>query len=264
MAALTAISWKRAVSRGIAEIYSLARAGQPAAGLRILLYHAVGTRLPSDPYGISIAPERFRKQMAALVRYPQVNTIALEPGWSTPANAMEVAITFDDGFRDTWTIAAPILHALSLPFSVFIVPQYVTTGQPAYLTMAELRRLADVPGCSIGSHGMTHRRLATLNDQDVDQELRDSRRWIEQVVQRPVTTVSYPHGSVDQRVRDAAARAGYQLGVCSHHDLNRPGRDPLLLCRTEILGHDRVRVFEQKLLGGWDWRRLRHPDPQTV
>jgi len=94
--------------------------------------------------------------------------------------------------------------------------------------------------------------------------LRDSRFWLEDVVGKAVTVIAYPHGAVDQRVCEAAAHAGYTLGVCSQSGINAVGRNPLLLRRTEILAEDGLRVFRQKIEGAWDWHRFRHCDPAGV
>jgi peptidoglycan/xylan/chitin deacetylase (PgdA/CDA1 family) len=62
------------------------------------------------------------------------------------------------------------------------------------------------PACvTIGSHSMSHPILTTLDDQELERELRDSRSLLEARLERAVTTLCYPNGSVDARVRDCAA-----------------------------------------------------------
>ena len=63
------------------------------------------------------------------------------------------------------------------------------------------------PSCvSIGSHSLTHPILPTLDDADLERELRDSRTELEARLQREAPIFCYPNGSVDARVRDCAAR----------------------------------------------------------
>jgi hypothetical protein len=69
--------------------------------------------------------------------------------------------------------------------------------------------------------------------------------------------MSYPHGAVDRRVRDAAGRAGYLLGACSRFGTNLDNRDPLILKRTDIWSDDGVNAFRSKMDGNWDWMGLR-------
>ncbi len=256
--------WKRWVARVASECAALHRESSgPRHGFRVLLYHAVGSQVAHDTYGMSVAPELFERQMAALVDCSAFRLVGCQEGLSSNAN-VRVAVTFDDGYRDNLLMAAPRLVSRAIPFSVFVVPAYVMSGDATYLTPAELKVLSAMPGCSIGAHGMTHRRLTTLDDQALMSELKDSRAWLEDTISQQVTMVAYPHGAVDQRVRDAAAQAGYTVGCCSYPGINDSHRDPLLLCRTEIVGADTMRVFSQKLEGAWDWTRWRSSDPAVT
>ena len=124
--------------------------------------------------------------------------------------------------------------------------------------------IAALPGVSIGSHGATHTPLTQLDARALENELLTSKRTLEDITGRAITSLSYPHGAVDRRVRDAAAAAGYAIGASSRFDINAAGRDPLLLCRTDIHGNDSLRVFNQKLNGDWDWYRWRNPDPALI
>lgn len=247
------MGWKRVLSRGIAELCAPWRGVLPARGLRILLYHTIGTRVDADTYGMDVCPERFRAHMLALARCASVRVVPLEAGRLGSDDGLQVALTFDDGSRDTLTTAAPLLAELGMPFTVFVVPDYVTSGHPAYLRTDQLQELAALPGCRIGSHSMRHARLTELDGGALRRELSESRRWLEDCVSRPVTALAYPHGSVNQRVMAAAARCGYTIGVCSRAGINRRTGHPLQLRRTEILGRDTPRIFLQKLHGAWDW-----------
>ena len=172
-----------------------------------------------------------------------------------------LAVTFDDGYRDVLTKAAPLLVEKKIPFTLFATTDFIRSGSPLYLNEAELKELSRLPGAGIGSHGKTHRRLTSLYDRVLKEDLAASRKNLEDLLGKPVTMLSYPHGAVDRRVRDAAQEAGYTLGATSRYGLNLPGRDPLLLCRTEIVAWDEVEDLELKAKGHWDWYSLRHPDP---
>jgi len=225
-----------------------------------LLYHAVGSRVDHDTYGFSIRPEMFERHMAALAQAPWVSLVDLHEGLGARAS-LRVAVTFDDGYKDNLAVAAPILLKLKIPFTVFVTTAFVRSGSSLYLTPAELRELADLPGVTIGSHGMTHIRLAECDDHTLWQELEGSRLMLEDLIGKPVTAITYPRGSVNRRVADMARRAGYTLGACSRFNINDARRDPLLLCRTEVVAADSERVFLQKLWGVWDWQRWRTKDP---
>lgn len=255
------MSWKRPVARAISEVVAWTRAArEPRSGIRILLYHAVGTHLATDFYGMSIDPMLFERHMAALAASPGVSIVDIDPKQLSGLN-LRVAVSFDDGYKDNLYVASPILLKYKIPFTVFVTTAFVESQCSLYLTRAELRELASLPGVAIGSHGATHVRLADCNDRTLWHELSDSRCYLQDLIGRDVTALSYPHGSVNRRVAEAAKRAGYAIGVCSQFDINNESRDSLLLCRTEVVATDSQRVFLQKLHGDWDWCRWRRKDP---
>lgn len=222
-------------------------------GLRVLMYHSVGGAF-EDLYGTSLPQDSFAAQLDRLLELG-LTAVPLDTA------LRGAAITFDDGYRDTLTAAAPLLAARKIPFTAFVVASGKGDTGGEYLSPSELKELAAVPGASIGAHGFTHRALDELADRELAEELRRSRAALEDILGRPVTALSYPYGRVDRRVRDAAAAAGFTLGACSRYGLNRPGRDPLLLCRTEITAWDSLEDFSLKAQGHWDWFALRQGDP---
>lgn len=248
--------------RAISEATALVRLlSPPRAGLRILMYHAVGSPVYGDERGIfSTAPDLFEAHMTALVQHGAASTVPVTAD-RTVEPSLRVAITFDDGYRDNLKAAAPILDSHGFPYAVFVISEFVRKNTASFLSEMELRELSSRPGVTIGAHGANHVSLTRCDDRTLANELVSSKRYLEDIVGKPVTTLAYPHGSVNRRVRDAAEKAGYSMGFTSHFDINAPERDPLLLGRTTVLGTDDVRVFRQKLHGDWDWYRWRSTDP---
>ena len=256
------MDWKRLTMRAIAETAGFAGAWRgPRAGLRVLMYHALGSPVLGDARGIfSATPALFEAHMAALAQaVHDGNARVTEVAALPPSDRrLQVAITFDDGYADNLRVAIPVLEHHGFPCAVFAVSEFVRQGAAPFLSPPQLRELAARPGVTIGAHGATHVALTQCDDRTLEHELNSSRQTLEDILGRPVTTMAYPYGAVDRRVRAAAERAGYTLGCTSHFDLNRVPSDPLLLARTSILGTDNVRVFSQKLRGDWDWYRWRN------
>lgn len=256
--------WRRLLTRGISEVVSIARrAARPRTGLRILMYHALGTRVTNDALGIyNMPPDLFARQIAALCSEPDLRYVSLTSRLAAQDH-LSIAITFDDGFRDNLYCAAPILIEHGIPFTVFVCAGFIQENSCTYLSKLNLRELASLKGVTIGSHGATHAKLTGLDAKSLRDELVSSKDSLEQITGRSINSLSYPHGAVNRRVRDAAEEAGYVLGACSRFDINDSSRDPLLLCRTDILGIDSMRVFKQKIRGDWDWYRWRTKDVFT-
>jgi peptidoglycan/xylan/chitin deacetylase (PgdA/CDA1 family) len=242
--------WKDVIAGSLCGAFRLTRGTRTTAAARVLMYHAVGTPIPDDAQGrYTITPERFRSHMDALVQ----NKVPVVDFPCAADQPQQIAITFDDGYRDTLEVAAPLMVERKLPFCVFVTPGFVRSGNGIYLSESGLRELAALPGAMIGAHGDSHCRLTECDDAKLKAELRDSRAWLEDVLGRAVTTMSYPHGAVDRRVRDAAAEAGYVFAACSVFGARRAGDDPLAIARTDIWASDDAAVLEAKLAGDWDW-----------
>lgn len=225
----------------------------PQNGLRILMYHSVGGRADNDQSGYySITAERFARHMDVL---SQTLGVAVSPVTqeACEAESANVAITFDDGYRDNLRVAAPILLERGMPFTVYVATRFVRERHPDFLSPEEVRELAALPGATIGAHGDTHVPLAGCDDKVLARELADSRSYLEDLTGLAVATMSYPHGSVDRRVSDAVEAAGYNHAGCSHIGINRSTCHPLLLSRTTIFAQDGEHSFRRKLAGCWDW-----------
>jgi peptidoglycan/xylan/chitin deacetylase (PgdA/CDA1 family) len=225
------------------------------------MYHAVGTKAFGDERGIfSVSPEQLRAQAGFLREWCDARVAGLSSD-TVDRCSHEIAITFDDGYADNLDVAAPILADYGLPFTVFVTADFIRQSKQGFLSPQGLQDLASIPGVTIGAHGNTHIPLAECDATTLNDELLSSKRYFEDVLGLNIRSMSYPYGSVNRRVRDAVAVAGYQFAACSHAGLNRPNRDRLLLQRTEIHGTDTIDRFRRKLLGDFDWYRWRHRDP---
>lgn len=244
----------RFAHRALTELAAMSGACHGSkTGLRILMYHSVGGVAYGDSAGnYSITLEHFAQHIDALCGFAGggIVPLGLDACEGTQAN---VAISFDDGYLDNLRFAAPILIERGIPFTVFVSSQFVQSQSPGFLSPKDLRELSELPGVEIGAHGKKHVPLVHCNDVTLKEELADSKMYLEDVTGRKVSTMSYPYGVVDRRVRDTVTTLGYKLAACSHVGLNCSGSDPYLLARTTIFGQDSVGFFRRKLSGCWDW-----------
>ena len=244
-------SLKALIAAGACSAFRLTRPLRSGRGFRVLMYHSVGADVIDDVQGLyNISPGLFRAHMEALASSHKARLASLE---NMDAQAGGIAVTFDDGYRNTLEVAAPVLSGLGIPFTAFVAPGFVSSGDSLYLSPAGLVELANVPGAIIGAHGYSHRRLTECDDAALASELAGSRAWLEDLLARPVTSMSYPHGAADERVRDAAARAGFRIAACSRFGSHIRGEDPLMVARTDVWAQDTESRFLDKLAGDWDW-----------
>lgn len=133
-------------------------------------------------------------------------------------------LTFDDGFLDTVTTALPLMQEHGFTGIAFLLAGHLDRGDPLdwpevageAARRPQLMRSIDWPmaerlieaGWEIGSHGISHSHMTSLSDEELTQELLDSRRLLEQRLGR-CDLLAYPFGDWDGRVARLAADAGY-------------------------------------------------------
>lgn len=233
-------------------------------GLRILMYHAVGTPAYSDSMGLySISENVFKEQMLEVSQSDTIHTVSLNTD-TLKETSNRLAISFDDGYMDNLKIAAPIMVELGIPFTVFVTADFVRKLTPGFLTPDALVELSHMPGVDIGAHGVTHCRMSDCNTASLREEMRLSKSYLEDLLGREITSMAYPNGACDRRVMYAALEAGYRLAACSYPGVNTSHRNPMLLKRTEITANDDISRFRQKLSGCWDWQQWIRKDPDKL
>lgn len=241
--------WKLRAADLVSRIYSVIESSH-GCDARVLMYHAVGTNVTGNTKDLySISQPRFLEHMSHIATRCE-RVVELQ---ACVQLGSSIAISFDDGYYDTLIHAAPVLLGHGFPFTVFVTPAFVQSGDPRYLSRGGLIELANMPGVAIGAHGYSHCRLTECDEIELKSEVRGSREWLEDLLAKPVTTMSYPHGAVDMRVRDAVENAGYRLAACSRFGHHKPQGDPLLIPRTDIWAQDNINRFRSKLSGHWDW-----------
>ncbi|MEZ4569732.1 MAG: polysaccharide deacetylase family protein [Thermomicrobiales bacterium] len=235
---------------------------------RILAYHRLSDRPSAGVEQWAVRPAAFRRQMALLKRLGyrgvSVQTLltAIE---SCKAPEKLVGISFDDGYRDTVTIAAPVLREFGFAATVYVVPDAVggeatweqggTTAPLA--SWEELSGLVEA-GWEIGMHSRSHlARFDLLRGEELDDEARSGVAAIQERLATPVVTFAYPHGHYSDASLAALDRAGYRWAVTTVPGEVSADSEPLELPRYEIKRRDTLLEFAMLMLAGVLLRRRR-------
>ena len=212
---------------------------------RVLMYHSIfkDSSLTDDVFSVKL--KHFKSHMDILK-----NGFKVIP---FPSEDEGVSITFDDGFADNLTLAAPVLLEAGMPFTIFMISDFVSAEHKDYLNLAQLRELAAHPLVTIGSHGKSHRPLGQLSFSEAREELRVSKLELENMTGKPVTAMSYPHGSFTPEIVKAAEELGYlkcgnsiPLPNPVPNTLSQVKRQCIYTCESDL-------SFKQKIEGQWDW-----------
>jgi peptidoglycan/xylan/chitin deacetylase (PgdA/CDA1 family) len=258
--------------------------GLGAMRIPILMYHSVAEDVDGNlsPYFRTVTtPKAFDAQMQflsqsgfqALTLSQALSTLsepaagaihrAGKPGAPdvTRPPPRPIVITFDDGFRDFYTTAFPIMRRYDFVATVFVTTGYLgktfVTGRPC-LTADDVIELAR-QGVEFGSHTVSHPQLKNLSRDQIAHELRVSKHEIETIIGSEVTLFSYPYrfpeedSSFTRELGDLLVTQGYRAGVTTAIGVSGVGDNPLFLRRLPVNDCDDTRLFGAKLNGAYDW-----------
>ncbi|MBK5930309.1 polysaccharide deacetylase family protein [Halochromatium salexigens] len=253
--------------------------------LSILMYHQVGRFKPMRAHRANYCDAgRFARQMA-LLAHGGFHVISLERALAglygqSPLPPRAVLLTFDDAYADFIEHALPVLMAHRFPAVVYAISDWVgqrmrwaerdpDRAEPALMSAFQLRALKEA-GISVGSHGVSHRKLAELAPAEQARELNQSRAALEDLLGQPVRDLCYPFGRFTQETVRLAAEAGYRSAMTCLRGAATGADHPLVLPRKAV-------SFGDNLLGvGWkltkhrpkpaleDWRRWSHQRADAV
>src|ERR671910_1684057 len=134
-----------------------------------------------------------------------------------------VVLTFDDGFKNQYTNAKPILDTYGYKASFGIICEDV--GKADHMSWEEINTLED-EGHDIGAHSITHRSMTEIPLEEMEVEVFGSKQCLMDNGIEDVVYFSYPknEGSADKTVVET---------VSQHYDLGRTGNDPLMYLRCD-------------------------------
>ncbi|HSH03293.1 MAG TPA: polysaccharide deacetylase family protein, partial [Anaerolineae bacterium] len=171
----------------------------------IIMYHYVSTPpQDADQYRInlSIEPEKFRQQMAYLADNGfttiDLYDLSLAITGHQPLPPKPIILTFDDGYRDNYQYAFPILQEYGHKATFFVVTEFIDLGYEAYMTWPMVEEMA-AAGMRIEPHSKTH---PDLNGQDRNYliyQILGSMETVQAHIGYQPRYFAYPGGSYDEQ-----------------------------------------------------------------
>ncbi|MDD2689908.1 MAG: polysaccharide deacetylase family protein [Candidatus Omnitrophica bacterium] len=183
----------------------------------ILMYHSLSESEEKDEV-ISLKLNVFARQMEYLSKH-NYKIVSLEKlvekmkeGEKIPDNW--VVITFDDGERNFYELAYPIIRKYRFPVTLFVILDTLEDNE-RYLTWQMLDKLKEDDLVGIGSHSISHQPLTLLLPKQAGEELLDSKLILEERLKRKAAFFSYPFGATNNLLKEMTKEAGYEAAAGS-------------------------------------------------
>ena len=188
----------------------------------VLMYHGIGWEQGQDwPASLVINPPLFEEQLQYLTNagYHIVSVEQLAERFVKGETVDKyIALSFDDGYKNNYTEALPLLEKYRAKASFFVVNRDI--GSPIHMNEEEIRGLIRA-GMELGSHTMNHTPLTTIEDKYLAWELSSSRYFLKKQFDRYIVrTIAYPNGCYNQHIIDEAMKYGFYRGLTGKIGVN--------------------------------------------
>lgn len=219
--------------------------------MTVLYYHGVKSNQRTQ----------FSAQLASLARHATV--VSADCVSTSRDSPLLVAITFDDALSSVFDNALPELLQYGFPCTIFVpsgklgrlpdwaMEEHVDRDDP----VVDPERLVSAVGSlvTIGAHGVNHVYMSQLSSQEARAEIRQSRLELENLIQRPVLSLSFPYGDYTDELISICKEEGLQKVFLIYPENIDPAQDTLVRGRVAVSPDDWPIEFYLKIAGAYSW-----------
>jgi len=222
----------------------------------ILTYHRINNNEIDTEITVSI--DNFKRQIKYLRDHFNIIAVNEHIGELNDGENNfrdNVAITFDDGYRDNYQNAFPILKKFNVPATIFLITEPENKKQMLNKDELLLMKEYDIV---FGSHTVSHPVLNEIGINQVSVELYESKKYLEKMLKCKIDLLAYPKGKkrhINEVVKEQAEAAGYKAAFTTEnfaiskstdrYELGRIGirNCPFYVFKTRVSG-----IYESRLL----------------
>lgn len=185
-------------------------------------------------------------------------------------NKKWIMLTFDDGYKDNYENAFPILKKYKFKGIIYILDgieynkwDVDNSGNPekkfALMNQNELLEMQKY-GIEFGGHTSTHPRLAKLPTDKVKTEIINSKSNIEKLIGKELLSFAYPYGSLNEEVKNVPQEAGYKFAVATDSGSIVFSDDLFEIRRIGIFPTNNLFNFKRKVSGKYNFIKVKREE----
>lgn len=203
----------------------------------ILMYHHIDLQNKR----LSVKPENLDAQIKYLldngykfIKLSEAFKNFASSTTSTFPHDKTLVLTFDDGYRDFYTNAYPILKKYNIPAGLYVINQDI--GKRGNVTWEMIKNLHEDGLVEIGAHTVNHLPLGRVRPASAFYQMSKSKELLEQGLGAKVDTIVYPFGSFNSSVKNQAKEIGF-AGAASVYFGQRPSAQDLYSWRRVMINN---------------------------
>jgi peptidoglycan/xylan/chitin deacetylase (PgdA/CDA1 family) len=213
----------------------------------VTAFHRINDQMAND--GLTCSSAKFEAFCRFFLRHFKVVRFSEQIAGIRECRSMggTLSITFDDGYRDSFEVAAPILRKLGLPATFFVTTGFIGSQfvpgwdealgvRPGWMNWDQLRTLV-AQGFEIGCHTDTHIDMGSADEQTVRTELELSKQKLRQELGVSTELFAYPFGgkqNISEQSRKLVREHGFCCCASCYGGSNPPLADPYYIRRIGI------------------------------
>jgi len=228
-----------------------------SARVPILMYHHVGVP-PADAGEIrrdlSVSPADFEEQLLYLKQegYESIGLLdlVLHLTRGEPLPDKPVILTFDDGYRDNYTQAFPLLERYGFAATFFLVTGPIDAANPDFLSWDQVQEMHRA-GMEFEPHSLDHPDMRDRATEFLVYQVLASKGAIEERTGETCRFFAYPSGRYDEHVIDVLRSADFWGAVLTEQGATHRTGDLFVLRRVRVQAGDGLDAFAVKLTIAW-------------
>ena len=224
--------------------------GLPDNRAVMLMYHSIS---PRNGYFMNVEPSEFERHMEHIAAsgHPVISLSDLVRRIKNKETlGGSVVITFDDGYRDNYEIAFPVLKQHRFPATIFVTTDLIGKNDKRdlpRLTAQQLKEMGSSGLIDIEPHTTSHPKLGALSASDAQREIQGSKMALEELLGKRIAHFAYPYGSYTTETESIIREHGFDSAVSVEEGTVRPQSDLFRLPRVSIDASTTFAQFRGKL-----------------
>lgn len=213
----------------------------PCAKVNVLMYHHIQDEETATKNGqmkLTVTPEFFRQHLQYIKDngYNVISPIDLKEFFngSKTLPTKAVMITIDDGYKDNFEVAYPILKELGIKATIFVATGLL--NNPEYMSWGDLNQMKDL--VYFANHTWSHHSSAGTKEK-LTEEIITADKQLNEHGLNPNKIFAYPYGGAGKTAKEVLVANGYEIAFTTVHGN--------IMCKGKSLELPRIRVGNASL-----------------
>ena len=240
----------------------------------IIMYHRVINKSENEGiYGTYIYEDIFRKHLQYLKdkNYTVITFKDLDKiGWRNrfEKGKKYIILTFDDGYKDNYDLAFPILKEFDFKATIFLMGRStynewdVKAGGEIEFPLMSVEMIKEMQdyGIEFGAHTFNHPKLNTLSNEEIEYQIVDVKKPLEEKIGKEIITFAYPYGILNDYAKKMTKKAGYTFALATDSGSVCLSDDLYQIRRIAIFPNTNLFSFKRKVTGNYNFIKIKREE----